>query len=344
MKPIRVGLIRCDLHAYWYMPFIADPVPEIMHQQYSENYWLFYGNYTCQPRKLIIPRVQGYELAKVWDPDRKTAEIMSQAFHGKPEVCDSREEVYDDVDLLFISDCFGQGEDHLEFAAPALERGLPTFVDKPFAYTLKDAQSMVDLALKHDTPLLSTSLLGISPHADRFRNRFAEIAPIIHGTVRAPIGEQGNLAGGYHIIALMQNLFGTGVEWVDCMGDRPLEILRLHYPNGVEAIGISSFTYGEDVYCGYQANVYGRKGVVHSPFIDDFAFPASGERIFNLIKEMLATGKPPVSYESMLELMQIIEAGRLAQKLHRKVYLNEISALIESEAVLLNQEAGNELD
>ena len=329
MDPIRVGLIRCDLHAYWYMAIIADPVPEIYHEKYPENYWLFYGNYFCEPTKLIIPRVAGFELTKLWDAERREAEVMSMAFHGAPAVCESIEEVYEDVDLVFIADCFGEGEDHLELAAPALKRGLPVFIDKPFARELKDAQAMVDLAEKYGAPLMSASLLGVSPQADLFRNRFAEIAPVTLGTVRAPIGEQGSLAGGYHIIALMQNLFGTGVEWVECMGDRPLEFLHLHYPDGevpgADVLGISSFVRGEDVYCGYQANVYGKTGVIHSNFIDDFVFPYSGERIFKMLKGMMETGEAPIAHESMLELVRIVEAGRLAQKTRKKVYLKDVS-------------------
>ena len=41
------------------------------------------------------------------------------------------------MDLVFISDCVGDGSEHLRWAAPGLEKGVPTFVDKPFAYDVK---------------------------------------------------------------------------------------------------------------------------------------------------------------------------------------------------------------
>lgn len=328
MKPIRVGLIRCDLHAYWYAPFFAEHDPALFREPWPCNHWIFYGSYWDQPNKLMIPTVPGFELARVWDAERQRAETMSRVFLGKPKVCGRVEEVYENVDLVFIADCFGEGQDHLALAAPALRKGIPTFVDKPFAYTLKDALAMVDLAAKHGTPLMSASLLGMSPHADRFRNRFAEIEPVHLGIVRGAVGENGHLAAIFHVIALCQNLFGDGVEWVECMGQRPLEFVRMHYPDaagvkGPDVLAISNYVDGMHLHCGYHAEVYGKTGVINSPFIDDFAFPYSGERILKMVKQMVETRKPPLRYESMLEPVRLIEAARAAQKRGGKVALSE---------------------
>ena len=41
------------------------------------------------------------------------------------------------------------------------------------------------------------------------------------------------------------------------------------------------------------------------------------------VKGMVETRKPPMSYESMLELIDIVVAGRLAQNTGRKVYLKD---------------------
>jgi len=324
METIRIGLVRCDLHAYWYAAFIADPVPELFRRRCPENHWLFYASYYAEPDRLMIPRVPGFALSKIWDRDRRQAEAMSEAFGGGPKVCEVLEDVCEDVDLVFIADCFGEGEDHLALAAPALQSGIPTFVDKPFARGLKDAQQMLHLATERGTPLLSASLLGVSPQADHFRKRFAEIEPVTLGIVRGAIGEKGNLAGTYHVLALIQNLFGTGVQWMECMGEKPMQYLLVHYPSGVEVIGISSYVRGEDIFCGYRADVYGRTGVIHSPFIGDFQFPSSGERIFRMLREMVHTRRPPLSYESILELVAMAEAGRLAQKERRRVFLHEL--------------------
>lgn len=329
MKKIRVGLIRCDLHAYWYAAFFAKHDPLLFREYQPCCHWLFYGSYWDEPTKLSIPTVSGFELVKLWDYDRKNAEDMAKIFLNKPEVCNNVDEIYKDIDLLFIADCFSEGQDHLELAAPAFKKGIPTFVDKPFASTLKDAQEMVNLARKHNAPLMSSSLLRLSPHADRFRNRFEEIAPVVLGIVRGAVGKNGTLAAIIHTISLAQNLFGEGVEWVECMGTRPLEYLRLYYPRsmseGLEVLVINNYVIARHLYCGFRADVYGKTGVIHSPFIDDFAFPYAGERILKMLKQMVKTRKPPISYDSMLELIRIVEAGRLAQKKGKKIYLKDVS-------------------
>src|SRR5258708_2011208 len=56
-----------------------------------------------------------------------------------------------------------QGSRHLEKAKPFLEAGLPTFVDKPFAATVAEAEAMISLAKKHNAPLMSCSALRYDP-------------------------------------------------------------------------------------------------------------------------------------------------------------------------------------
>ena len=53
------------------------------------------------------------------------------------------EAVADAVDLVFIANESGDGRDHLKLATPGLEKGVPTFVDRPFARTVKDAKAMI---------------------------------------------------------------------------------------------------------------------------------------------------------------------------------------------------------
>jgi len=66
----------------------------------------------------------------------------------KPEVCDTLEKVSNDVDLVFIADCNGDGSDHLKLATPSLKKGIPTFIDKPFADEVKDAIAIVRCAAR----------------------------------------------------------------------------------------------------------------------------------------------------------------------------------------------------
>ncbi len=328
MNTVRIGMIRCDLHAYWYAALFAAHDPIRFRDAQPGLHWLFYGGYWDRPEELKAPTVSGLELSKLWDVDRKAAEEMATVFNGGPVVCDSIEELCTDVDLVFVADCYTAGDDHLQLASPSLERGIPTFVDKPLSSSLQDARMMVELAEKHKAPLMSTSLLRMSPHADRFRSRFAEIAPVVQGVVRGAVGKEGNLAGIFHTLSLAQGLFGDGVEHVQCMGTRPFEYLHLHYPNAggepFDVLAMNNYVVARHIYCGFRCDVYGQTGVIHSPFVDDFLFPHAGIRTLEGLKSMATTGTAPVSSTSMLEFMAIVEAGRRAQAEGRQVYLSSV--------------------
>jgi len=71
------------------------------------------------------------------------------------------EDMLGQIDAVMIES--QQGSRHLERARPFLEAGLPTFVDKPFAETVAEADSMIALARQHGSPLLSCSALRYDP-------------------------------------------------------------------------------------------------------------------------------------------------------------------------------------
>ena len=106
MSKIRVGLIRCDLHGMYYgaLTFKHDPI--VLRDDPAGRghaaYFYFYTHYN-NARKIMVPTVSGFELARVWDEDRRQAENMARIFGKKAVVCKSFEEVSDDVDLVFIA-------------------------------------------------------------------------------------------------------------------------------------------------------------------------------------------------------------------------------------------------
>ena len=343
---IRLGLVRCDTHAYWYAPFFAECDPDLLRKNDHPVYHYFYSD-IFDPGKLRIPHVSGFDLVKVWDADPVRGENFAKTFQGKPQACRSLREMTDGIDAAFIADCSGDGFDHVELASPFLEQGIPVYVDKPFASNLQDARTLIDLAQKRRTNVMSASLLEYNPAAKRFRQRFENIAPV--GLVVAKgVGGYG-LAGTIHGIGLARCLLGDGVEWVEAMGHTPLSVhstselnrsdfaewsdgkgrvplayLHLHYQSGEEAVVINT---AEELFpdeCWFYASAYGKRGALHSPPIGDPEFIGGGEVILNRFREMVRTGKPGVAYESLLEKIAILDAARLAQKKGKPVYLKEL--------------------
>ena len=327
-RKIRVGMINCDLHAFYYGALMQDYDLDVL-----LKYWRvvnYYFSNMSRVAEFRVPTVRVFDIVKVWDPevssvarhpDRRNAGHLSELFFGRPKVCRSLGEVSDDVDLVFIANCGDNGSEHRHLAVPGIKKGVPTFIDKPFIYETKDARALVQLAREHRTPITSLSMLRVSPHADRFRRRFAEIAPVEFGTVRG---------GWVHAFNLALNLFGTGVETVNCMAEKGYDTvgantfacIHLDYAEkrGRPKAGVVLHCgAGGTDHCAYYASASSSKGTIHSPPIGDFEFPFAAAKILRLIAKMVRTRKPPVPYDEMVEPVAIAEAARLSQKMRKRL-------------------------
>jgi len=333
---IRVGLIRCDTHGAYYAVLMDehDPLklrgPGLTHERRTRYSWqdgaAYFYHYQryANPTRMTSRRVPGFRITRVWDHRRDAAEVLSEVFYGKPEVCDTFAEVSDDVDLVFIADCNGDGSDHLKLAAPGLRKGVPTFIDKPLACSLEDALAIVRLAEETATPITSLSILRTVPQAERFRQRFDEIGGANFGIIK---GGGSILAGQIHAISLAQHIFGDGVRSVSCMGEQPLAFIHLDYGrrHGRPRAGVMlNCASGRSPHSAFYASAYGRSGAIHTPPIDDFAFPSGATRNLELIKQMVQTGKPPMPYDEIVETIAVVEAARRSQELGRAVELSEV--------------------
>ena len=269
----------------------------------------------------------------------------------------------DGRDAVFVGDCDGGGGDHLKLARPFIKKGIPTFVDKPFALNLKDAKAIVSLAKKHRTPIYNSSILSEVIAADSFKRRFDEIGPaganwtelaqaavgmqcrpdqlegvklgVVKGVggamsqenldARGEIGGiEDRLAYIIHGIALGINIFGSGVEWVEAMGTLPLEYLHLHLRSGRDVICLNP---GVDVFperCSFYVEAYSKMGAIHSGPIGDPEFLRGADRIVKKLRDMVRTGKPPRSYDDIVEQIAVVDAAQIAQRTGQRVAVKDV--------------------
>ncbi len=344
-RKIRLGVLRCDTHAYWYAPLFAKCDCDRFRMNNTEVYHIFCS--LSDPHRLDIPWVPGFEVASCWDEDPAQAKEFSATFLNTAEVATSPRAMADKkkIDAAFIADCSGDGHDKLKLARPFIEKRIPVFIDKPFAHNLKDAKALVRLAKKHRTPIMSASLLEYNPVAKQFARRFDEIGEVGLIVVKG-VGGVG-LPGIIHGIALVRNFFGDGVEWVQAMGycplhesatrklnagglpdfknqRVPLNYLHMQYKNGKQSMVIST---GIDLFparCDFHATAHSKDGTLHSPRIGDPEFMEGGATIVKLFRKMVQTRKPVVSYDSLLEKMAIVDASLLSQKRGKPVELSEL--------------------
>lgn len=314
---IRVGLIGCNRRALWYGAIFDNINPIVFAKLAPASYHhLTWYNFI----ELKHKRAEGFQLAKIYDKNQDAARQVAEAFDNRPFICPDFRDISRDVDLVFIANESGDGKEHLTLARPGLERKIPTFIDRPFAFTVKDAKVMITLAKKNKTPLLSCSHMRMLPHLDRFKSRFAEIGPVELGIVQSHGPNPALIADGISIaLFLFGDEFNGRVKSVQSMGVSPLETALLCYATPkseriLQALVIN--TPFNSIHGAFYATAISHRIPVHSPDLDMFVQPEGGLGVMNLIKQMIKTGAPPISYDEMIETVAVAEAGRKAY--HKK--------------------------
>ncbi|HWB54959.1 MAG TPA: Gfo/Idh/MocA family oxidoreductase [Tepidisphaeraceae bacterium] len=322
----------------WYGPLMMEhdakvlqrPMPPEETEYYSwqkgGTHKFFYMNYE-NPLEMTVPFVGGFEIVKLWDEHRDAAEMASRVFYGKPVVCESYEQVSDDVDLVFLADCNYDGSDHLTLARPGLEKGVATYVDKPFADTVAHANEMIALARSHKAPLFSLSILRAEPAVARFRSRLAEVGRPAFATIQ---GAGFAPAGLVHTISTAQALFGTGIRDVRVMESGEQIAVHLDWgkrpdrpPQGVMIntnVGRRRFT----VLC---ISAYGNRDDIHATFLGDLIYADGTAEIIRMIASMVETREVPPLMDEVLESIAAIQA---AQESRRTGYSVPVSKFLSN--------------
>jgi hypothetical protein len=327
-KKIRTSLIRCDTHSMWYAPLMTEHDPLLLQRptkfcrgeashswQSGGVHQFFYTNYG-DPTDMTVPYVGGFEVVKIWDKERHVAEQAQAVLLGVPEICDSVEQCSDDVDLVFIGDCNLDGLDHLELAMPGLEKGVPTFVDKPFAYTVSECRQMVDTAKARNIPIFSASILRFEPACAMFRNRLSEVGDIHYAAITGAGTDPNGLV---HSISLIQHVLGAGISTVQVMKTPKQVAIWLDYDNNPTAprdgVMIHAKTIGQRPHTrGIAASVFGSRDDIHTFIFGGCAYPWGTVEIIKQIKTMLETNKNPPELDDMIEAIAVLEAFRESEQ------------------------------
>jgi predicted dehydrogenase len=247
-------------------------------------------------------RLEGARVVKIYDEDREGAEMMQQIY-GIDEVCDSPEELTDGVDAVIAAD---SGEyDKWKLVVPALEAGLPTFIDKPLAESPDVAQQIVDIAAAHNAPLMSCSSFRWCDGAMEMREQLGGL-----GQIELLSGVSGQ--GKFHIYAIHPTEFafgilGPGVTSVINVGSEDRDIVRMTRSDGAQIV-LNMFWSG--VMRGGQMFTVGGKdgwhtitqlGALYHPMMEAFL-------------AMAECGEMPISGDEMVEVIAVIDAARRSRE------------------------------
>jgi predicted dehydrogenase len=269
------------------------------------------GKFPFSPVEQRFPDVRA---VKIWDPLPAAAEHLA-ALVGIPEVCETPEQCTDDVDAVIIPDD-GSGSQY-RYAVAALEKGLPTFCDKPLAMTAREARDIARLSRLHNAPFMSASSLRFVPDILALRD---EVQSGAFGEVNlASVAGGGHLIWyGIHALSLAYGVFEPGA--VSCLnvGVPERNEVRVRYANGRDLmlyVGEPSQICG-----GYQINVYGTKAWKSvTPTLSDL-YVYLMQRFIALVRD----GEVSVPIEEEVEVIAVLEAGQKSLAEGREVTIAEM--------------------
>ncbi len=230
-------------------------------------------------------RVDGFTKTLVEDYGVKLYETI-------PELCRH-------VDAILLTSV--DGRPHLEQAKPVIEAGLPMFIDKPVAGSLRDAIEIYRLAEEKGVPCFSTSSL-------RYYKGVVEVASAEIGELRSVISygpaslephHPDLFWYGIHPTEALFTVMSTGCESVVRTSTDATIVVTGEWSGG--RIGtLHGICQGK---AGYQVTAFGSKGIAKQSQGGDYS-PMLEE-----IVKFVRTGEPPVSPEETLEIYAFMEAA-----------------------------------
>ncbi|MEQ8769731.1 MAG: Gfo/Idh/MocA family oxidoreductase [Phycisphaerales bacterium] len=195
------------------------------------------------------------------------------------------------------------GDKHLPGAAPALERGLATYVDKPLACTLDEARAIRDLASANNARCYSASSLRFITELDAIpRDDLGEIVAIdAFGPGELNDGAPGLLHYGVHTIEMIDAVWGPGVKRVSAIETPDRHLVDLDYADGryarlrLERRG--AYDFG--------ATIHGTKGI-HTFKVD---FAPVYDRLVDGMVGFFEGRDPPASLDRIVENVAVMTGG-----------------------------------
>lgn len=171
-----------------------------------------------EPDRWGFGRTTGMRITHAWDSRPKIAEDFAKKYK-----CEAVKNYYDMVDKVdgMIFAGFNEVKWWPQLTKPYLEAGIPCFINRPFAYSMKDAKTIVETSKKHNAPILCTDEREYIQQAIIARNKVKELI----GRKRRIIGaHSANAAGewsqhGVHGLYFLLAVLGMDVETAGYQAD-----------------------------------------------------------------------------------------------------------------------------
>ena len=214
-------------------------------------------------------------------------------------ILDNPADLYDKIDAVLIESV--DGSVHLGRAMPFLERGMPTYVDKPFACSLADARKLVETAERKHVPLMSSSSLRYAPEVVAAKQEKI-VGVSTYGPAPLHPRNPGMFHYGIHPTEMLYTLMGIGCERVSCMSTDGAEVTTGIWSDGRVA-SVRGLRSGA---ADYGFTLFGDKKPTTLPVSQKFIY----RELLKQIVKMFETRTLPIDPRETLEIVAFIVAAK----------------------------------
>jgi predicted dehydrogenase len=216
------------------------------------------------------------------------------------------EDLLDSVDGVMVLNI--NGHRHLELASPALDRGMPTYIDKPMTCSTDEAQVLLEKARKAKARAYSASSLRFAEEIEKID--FEATGPVVaidafgNGELLDMMPHLWHY--GCHAIEMVDAIFkrsgqGAGVARVSAVAMPDRHLLDMEYRDGryvrIRMDRKASWAFG--------ATIHGEKGV--QQFVVDFG-PVYTRLVAGMTR-FFEGGPPPADLRDLVENVAVMECG-----------------------------------
>ncbi|MGH2558867.1 MAG: Gfo/Idh/MocA family protein [Thermomicrobiales bacterium] len=287
---LRLGIVNCDTsHVYQF-------ARRLNHVGVGPEQWV-------EGAKVVAAYVG---TSRITEPAR-IEEYVAAMIEAGVDLVERPEDLLGRVDAILIES--NEGGIHLQRARPFIEAGLPVFVDKPLASTTADARTLVDLARRHGTPLISASALRFVAEVTTARvdpSLGTLVGADVHCPARLHKANPGLFHYGVHGVEMLYALLGPGCREVACAFEEGGEVVTGRWSDGRIGVvrGLRAGTLG------YGLTVYGEQGIRATAIATEWIY----RDLLKVVVPVLAGAPSPIGPDELIEVVAFQEAALVSAR------------------------------
>jgi len=243
----------------------------------------------------------GVEVVAVWGETDEFARNAAEK-GSIPKIVKQQSELMGKIDALIIDHRHAQY--HVPAAIPFVEAGIPTFVDKPFCYRVKNGLKLIEIAEAKGTPITSLSGVGYGPEVD---DMAAQVAALDKDDIRSVVvtgpADITSKYGGIffyaiHTVERLFKIFGSDVEAVRATRNAGRCTFQFKYESGqiVTYVPVRN----------WEIHVAMSKGM--QQIKPRFSVENGTAYMYSAMVKMFQTGVEPRSHASLIPPIAALEA------------------------------------